>query len=129
MREGMALLYFNSLGLLACVWAVVAQGAQPASKVEPEKVRQSIQRALTAKGGLVPMSAIPQGGPASWCYKQYEAAAKFKDVRLTYRLLNSHLQRASQLLASDNANNHAMGFVPATLIGQSPFLTWVPPNP
>jgi len=96
------------LATLTCLHAGT-QSPELADKILPIEARQAVQRYLTMKAGTVAMSPVPQDGPASWCFKQYEAAAKTKDARITYRLISSHLQRASQLLDGADAQNHTMG--------------------
>jgi len=89
----------------------VAQSPELLDSISPAEARQQAQRTLAAKGGpgAVAMSPMPTSPEFSWCQKHYEAAAKLKDQRVIYRVMNSHLQRAAQLLASKDAEDHYKG--------------------
>jgi len=82
--------------LFTLLFVFGALGAEESA--DPAKVREAVGRYLAQKGGPVQMSTIPTDGPASWCSKQYDAAAKYKDPKIMYRVVHAHLLRADQLL-------------------------------
>jgi hypothetical protein len=94
----------------ALLWFLVGTGFL-ASGAEPEDVPQAIHRYLVQKvGGTTPMSQVPGASPIGWCQKQYDAAAKTKDPKVLYRLVDSHLLRAGELFKSKKKEDHYTAF-------------------
>ena len=82
----------------------------PAVEQDPEEVRKAVHGYLVKKGGPSQMSQMPNQSPISWCQKQYDAAAKTKDPKALYRLVDSHLLRAGELFKSKKKEDHYTAF-------------------